>query len=60
VRRGAGIIFSDIWVFCGWGAFRELNELSKRRSASALALWAVMAPLVIVIAYFFEAAFRQS
>lgn len=58
--RGAGIVFAEIWGFCGWGAFRVLNGVSKRRSAVALAIWVVMAPVLTVVAYFLGLAFRQS
>ncbi len=58
--RGAGIIFADIWALCGWGAFRQLNALTKPRSAAAFAIWLILAPFLIIFAYFFAIAFRQS
>lgn len=36
------------WIFCVWGAYRELLQLSRLRSALALAIFLVLSPLLFV------------
>ena len=51
---GSFVVFA--WGIVGWGAYRELNALSRTRSAVALSIALVLAIPVIVIVYIVMAA----
>lgn len=47
---GFGFIFSSIWAFIGWGAYRQLNGLGKGRSLAAMFVTGLLQlPLLMVI-----------
>ncbi|MFM0259958.1 hypothetical protein [Paraburkholderia sediminicola] len=46
------ILFANIWLFLVWGAFREINEVPRLRSAMAFVLYyAFSIPFAILSAY---------
>ncbi len=47
----AGFIAVYVWIVVVWGAYRRLNDASRRRSAIALAVFTVLIPLMIVPQY---------
>jgi hypothetical protein len=49
------------WIFAGWGAYRELNQLSKRRSIMAgLLFFAFCFPVTVVISVIANSLVRQT
>ena len=48
----AGLIIGNIWGFIGWGAFRQLNGLSKKHSLGALLLVSFFSLPVTGLTYF--------
>lgn len=40
---------SLIWLYCVWGTYRELNGLSKPKSAVAFAVFSAAAPLLVLL-----------
>ena len=49
VIEGLGTLFIIIWGLIGWGAYRQLNGLSKLRSLVALIIsWVLFVPVVLI------------
>jgi len=40
-----------VWMFIGWGAYRELNGLTKLRSAIAASLFTMFCAPVMAVTY---------
>src|ERR1700747_428455 len=49
VIEGLGTLIIVIWGLIGWGAYRQLNGLSKLRSLFALIIsWLLFIPVVLI------------
>jgi hypothetical protein len=46
---GVGLLAVYTWIFFIWGAYRELNRLSKLRSGIALAIFLTLSPFQLLI-----------
>jgi hypothetical protein len=46
---GLGFLAACAWIFCVWGAYRELMQLSKLRSGIALILFIVLMPCLVLV-----------
>jgi hypothetical protein len=44
-----GILATYVWIVCVWGAYRELMQVSKGKSAVALVLFTVLSPLLFAV-----------
>ena len=51
-----GILVSIIWLAGAWGAYRQLNQLSKTRSVVAYLLFAQLSWPVLAVFYFIAGA----
>ena len=53
---GVGFAILSLWSFVAWGAYRELNALSKWRSFLALLITGVLAwPIVLIVSFIGQA-----
>jgi hypothetical protein len=43
------LLATYVWIWCFWGAYRELLQLSKQRSAVALLLYMAVSPWLILV-----------
>jgi hypothetical protein len=46
---GVGLIAVYVWIFVVWGAYRQLNDVSRGRSAIALTVFTVVSPALLGI-----------
>ena len=51
---GIGFIAVYVWIIVGWGVYRKLNNVSRARSAIALALFTVTLPALMYVQYLIE------
>ena len=51
-------LFSPIWAFISWGAYRQLNKLSKWRSFFAFIIFAVFEIPIVFIIFFISSGLR--
>ncbi len=42
-----GLVATFIWIFRIWGAYRDLNQTSKARSAVAFTIYMLLSPLIL-------------
>ena len=57
---GVGFAILSLWSFIAWGAYRELNALSKWRSFLALLIMGVLVwPIVLIVLFISEAIIGQ-
>jgi hypothetical protein len=54
--NAAGLFLASIWGLVAWGAYRQLNGLSKWRSFIALMISGLIAMLIAVAVFFIESA----
>lgn len=53
-----GLVLTSIWSFIGWGAYREINGLSKARSAGAFLIAGIINWPAIALVFFIGHALR--
>ena len=58
--RVAGFLFISEWGFVAWGAYRELNGLSKARSFVELIIKGVFRWAIGAVMFFVSAAMTQA
>ena len=56
--NGIGAAITSIWMFIGWGAYRQLNGLGIRQSLWAAVFSGMFAIPVVIIVHFIASAFR--
>ncbi len=49
-----GFVAVYVWIIVGWGAYRSLNNVSRARSAIALALFTLTLPGLMFVQYLIE------
>ena len=56
----AGLIAVYVWILVVWGAYRQLNNVSRRRSTIALIVFSVLIPLLMVPQYYMQGNFLSA
>jgi hypothetical protein len=57
---GFGLVATYVWIFVVWGAYRELMQVSKGRSAVALILFVLFSPVLFLVQMAMSATVAQS
>ncbi len=57
---GVALIVSYAWIFCVWGGYRQLLQVTRLRSAVALSLFVVLSPLLLLVQLLIGATFAPS
>lgn len=57
---GLGFVATYVWIFCVWGAYRELMQVSKGRSTVALILFVLFSPVLFLVQMAMSALVAQS
>jgi len=50
----AGFFAVYVWIVVVWGAYRQLNGVSRERSAIALAIYTMTIPVLLALQYFLQ------
>jgi len=57
---GVALLAAYAWIFCVWGAYRELLQFTRTRSAIALSFFIVFSPLLLLVQVLIGAAVAPS